>query len=236
MMSDELYGVVRLVLELLLASFLGGVIGFEREMHGEVAGFRTNILICLGACLMMQLSMHMEALFSHFDQNSVVRLDPGRIASYAVAGMGFLGAGAIVKGVGPVRGLTTAAGLWLVTGVGLSVGSGFYVPAVFSILIAMLVLYGLRKLKPRIVKDLRTHISIEVDVSKCDFTDIENILNEYNDTKIDFVSFRRDNIHNTTRYDLRILSKGITNRPKIAMALRDLNGVRDISWTEDMER
>ena len=110
--------------KLLLAAIVGGSIGFEREAHGQAAGFRTYIIVCVGSCLMMLLSLHIEELYRQLSDQSTVRLDPGRIASYAIASMGFLGAGAIIKGKGSVRGLTTAAGLWVVTGIGLSIGAG----------------------------------------------------------------------------------------------------------------
>jgi len=88
------------ILQLLMAAMFGGIIGYEREKHGQGAGFRTNIIICISACLMMQLSMHMEVLYRTLNQGSVIRIDPGRIASYAISSMGFLGAGAIIKGQG----------------------------------------------------------------------------------------------------------------------------------------
>ena len=77
---------------------------------------------------MMLLSLHMEDLYHYLNADSAVRLDPGRIASYAIASMGFLGAGAIIKGKGTVRGITTAAGLWVVTGMGLADWSRVYLP------------------------------------------------------------------------------------------------------------
>jgi len=95
----------------------------------------------------MMLSVHMEALFKHVGEESAVRIDPGRIASYALAGMGFLGAGAIITGKGSVRGLTTAAGMWMITSVGLAVGSGFYIPAILVTLFCFFSLYVLRYVK-----------------------------------------------------------------------------------------
>src|SRR5512142_2402682 len=142
------------LLKLILAACVGGAIGFERETHGQAAGLRTNILVCVGACLMMMLSLEMEHIHRHLSvEQSVVRLDPGRIASYAIASMGFLGAGAIITGKGSVRGLTTAAGLWLVTGVGLAVGAGYFVPAGVSTLLSLVILYSLRRLKPLFPRD-----------------------------------------------------------------------------------
>ncbi|MBL0732618.1 MAG: MgtC/SapB family protein [Desulfosarcina sp.] len=228
----NLHDVIRFSLDLLLAAFLGGVIGFEREMHGQGAGFRTNILICMSACLMMQLSMNMELLFRHLNQQSVVRLDPARIASYAIASMGFLGAGAIMKSEGSVRGLTTAAGLWLLTGVGLAVGAGFYVPAVITILIAMVVLYGLRRFKSSILKEVHTHITLQVDTRICDFSHIEKLLDEHKNMSVEFVNFRRDILNNVTLYDIKLVSKGIDQRREIARQLRHLDGVNEISWTD----
>ncbi|MCK7471467.1 MAG: MgtC/SapB family protein [Desulfomicrobium escambiense] len=106
-------------------------------------------LVSVGSCLIMLLSLNMEAMYRALDvSQSVVRLDPGGIASYAIAGIGFLGAGAIIKGKGTIRGLTTAAGLWLVTGVGLSVGANYIIPAVCTTLISVLLLYRCRRLRP----------------------------------------------------------------------------------------
>src|SRR5512137_649884 len=128
---------------LVLAALVGAAIGFEREAHGQAAGLRTFILVSVGACLMMMLSLEMEELYRHLavDQ-SVVRLDPARIASYAIASMGFLGAGAIITGKGSVRGLTTAAGLWIDTGLGLAIGAGFLIPALFATLVSLVTLFG----------------------------------------------------------------------------------------------
>src|SRR5512144_1192047 len=127
--------------KLLLAAVVGGAIGFEREAHGQAAGFRTYLIVGVASCLMMMLSLHMEELYRALSDKSVVRLDPGRIASYAIASMGFLGAGAIIKGKGSVRGLTTAAGLWSATGIGLSIGAGHILPAVAATIIILASLY-----------------------------------------------------------------------------------------------
>ena len=128
--------------KLLLAAALGGAIGFERESHGQAAGFRTYLIVGIASCLMMMLSLHMEEHFRDLAvDKSVVRLDPGRIASYSIVSMGFLGAGAIIKGKGSVRGLTTAAGLWSVTGIGLSIGAGYFVPPIVTTVIILASLY-----------------------------------------------------------------------------------------------
>src|SRR5512135_2189749 len=148
--------------KLLIAAVIGGAIGFEREAHGQAAGLRTNILVCVGACLMMMLSLEIEHLHRHLSvDQSVVRLDPARIASYAIASMGFLGAGAIIIGKGSVRGLTTAAGLWLVTGIGLAIGAGFLIPALFATLVSLIILYVFRRLKPVFCHDEHTILTLK---------------------------------------------------------------------------
>ncbi len=109
---------------LLLATLLGGLIGLERELSGKPAGLRTNILICVGAALLMDVSQAVAGAAS------VGPADPGRIAAQVVSGIGFIGAGTILVERGSVVGLTTAATLWVVAAIGLAVGSHAYVEAV----------------------------------------------------------------------------------------------------------
>lgn len=104
---------------------LGTVIGLERERRGQPAGIRTHAVVCIGAALMMITSIKVAAF-------SADRADPGRIAAQVVSGIGFLGAGAILKHGTSIRGLTTAACLWGVAGAGLAVGAGFWLEAIFG--------------------------------------------------------------------------------------------------------
>lgn len=114
-------------LRLTLACLLGGVIGYERQSRRKSAGLRTNVLVCLGSCLIMILS---EALYQNVEGRT--NADPARLAAQVVSGIGFLGAGAIMKEGLTVTGLTTAACLWVVAGVGLAVGAGYYSGALFT--------------------------------------------------------------------------------------------------------
>lgn len=117
------------ILRMLVAATIGAAVGLEREVHGRAAGLRTQILVCLGCCIVMLASLHFPRLYEHLGTDSVVRLDPARLAYGVVAGIGFLGAGVIMKqGLRP-HGLTTAASLWCTGGVGLAVGLGMYVVA-----------------------------------------------------------------------------------------------------------
>ena len=126
-----------------LSALLGGLVGFERELHHQSAGLRTHMIVALGACLVMMVSIHMGTL-------APTRSDPGHIAAQVVAGVGFLGAGAIMRSGLSVRGLTTAACLWTVAGLGLAVGSGFWKPAVMTTLMVLVATYVFQKLEVRL--------------------------------------------------------------------------------------
>ena len=128
-----------IILKLLLATLLGGVLGYERGREKKAAGLRTHILVCVGSALFMLISMHVA-------ENSQGGADPGRIASQVVTGIGFLCAGTIFQSQGSISGLTTAASIWIVSAIGLAVGSGFIWPAVATAMITFFVLQALRSL------------------------------------------------------------------------------------------
>ncbi len=119
---------------LVVAVILGGAIGFERELQRKAAGLRTTILICVGAALFTELSIAF----------SEVSGDPGRIAAQIVTGVGFLGAGAIIKSRGSVFGMTTAATIWLTAAIGMAVGFGALLEAVGATVLVLLVLRVLK--------------------------------------------------------------------------------------------
>ena len=130
-----------LFLRLVLSCILGGVIGYERQSRRKSAGLRTNVLVCLGACLIMILS---QVLYENVEGRT--NADPARLAAQVVSGIGFLGAGAIMKEGLTVTGLTTAACLWVVAGVGLAVGSGFYSGALMTTALVFVTLGSLSRL------------------------------------------------------------------------------------------
>jgi putative Mg2+ transporter-C (MgtC) family protein len=126
-----------LLVKLTLAVLLGGIIGFERELAGKPAGLRTNILICIGAALLMDVSTRIGLIDGH-------RIgDPARIAAQIVSGVGFLGAGTIMQSQGMVTGLTSAATIWVVAAIGMTVGAGYYVEGMGAGLLVTFVLAGL---------------------------------------------------------------------------------------------
>ena len=130
------------VIRLVLAAVLGGLVGFEREKHNKrIAGFRTHILVCLGSALIMLTSIYMFEVFS-----GMAPVDPARIAAGVITGIGFLGAGTIIRSNASVTGLTTAASLWTISGIGLAVGCGFYMAACAATIIMWGALYFLRRI------------------------------------------------------------------------------------------
>jgi putative Mg2+ transporter-C (MgtC) family protein len=138
-------GSFQTISRLILAALLSGIIGFEREAHGRAAGLRTHILVCVGSTLIMLTSLYI------FDSYiGKVPLDPTRIAANVVAGIGFLGAGTIIRSGASVMGLTTAASIWAVAGIGLAVGCGYYLGALVCTFIILTTLLVLRKVETKV--------------------------------------------------------------------------------------
>lgn len=129
------------VLRLFVAAILGGVIGLEREYRAKEAGFRTHFLVALGSGLFMILSQFgFNDVLGHYEK---VSLDPSRIASQVVTGIGFIGAGTIIFQKHVVRGLTTAAGLWVTSAIGMTAGAGMYVLSIATTVLVLLCLEAL---------------------------------------------------------------------------------------------
>jgi putative Mg2+ transporter-C (MgtC) family protein len=124
------------IVKLLLALVLGGLIGWERELYDKPAGFRTNTLICVGSTLFTIFSLKI---------GTIPGTDSSRIAAQIVSGIGFLGAGAIIRRGEAVLGLTTAATIWFVASIGMGVGAGYYVTSSVGTALALAILILFRK-------------------------------------------------------------------------------------------
>jgi putative Mg2+ transporter-C (MgtC) family protein len=217
---------------LVIAAVLGAAIGFEREAHGQAAGLRTFILVSVGACLMMMLSLEMEEIHRHLSvDQSVVRLDPARIASYAIASMGFLGAGAIITGKGSVRGLTTAAGLWLATGLGLAIGAGYLIPALFAALISLVILYALRLIKKVFAHDLFTILTLKYHGVESPLDRLKQILKSHH-ISIQFINYRLEPPSNLMTYQFRLQSKDNIVFKNLLATLSETEGLQEVTWQE----
>lgn len=137
----EIHTELRLTLDILLAAFLGGIIGLERERHVGLAGIRTHATVAIGACLFGFISFSAVSFIAPKEALA----DPSRIAAQIVSGIGFLGAGVILRDKGGIRGLTTAASVWATASIGLAVSCKMYILAGSAtlIILALLSLYKL---------------------------------------------------------------------------------------------
>lgn len=146
-----------ILLRLGLAALLGMIIGYERERQNQPAGLRTHAILAIGSCLAMTISINIAIQFSPSAPNG----DPGRIAAQVVSGIGFLGAGAILRYGTNVKGLTTATSLWTIAIVGLAVGAGHYFSAIGTTAALLIVLVILNFLEKRLIRAYQT-ISVAV--------------------------------------------------------------------------
>lgn len=152
---------IEMVIRLAVAAFLGGLVGWEREVNNHPAGFRTHILVSVGSALIMLTSIYAFVPFMVSDYR--IQFDPTRLSAQVVSGIGFLGAGTILRQGVTVSGLTTAASLWVIAGVGLAVGSGFYFAAIVTTLLVLVSLELLNHIEGYIIKKRALHV-LEVTV------------------------------------------------------------------------
>jgi len=196
---------------LFLASLLGAIIGLERDIHGRAAGLRTNLLVSLGAATFMVISEYIAVTFSTALGNSILRADPGRIAAQIITGIGFLGAGAIVKSGFAIRGLTTAACLWISAGVGMCTGAGYYELAMATTFISIFALITLHRWEKYYARDSYRYLEI-LTTGDADASVLQKII-ERKHLKIIFMDSDQDFENNTLhlRLYIRLHHKDLTD-------------------------
>jgi len=214
-----------------VAAVLGFLLGLERELHGRAAGLRTNTIVTVSSCLLMIISLDFQELFTNLSSYSVVRLDPSRVASYAVAGMGFLGAGAIIHGRGSVQGLTTAAGLWSGNAIGLAVGAGFIIQAVAALAFILSILILITPLIHRIPRDIYRRVYLDFSTTDDRSGQIKKLLEDCR-VKVLHVGldFRYDRL--SSGYDVAVRLKSNQDWMKLTGILEGLEGLTRIRWIE----
>lgn len=136
---------IQIILRLLVSGTLSSFVGLERQLHRRAAGLRTHILVSVGSTLIMLTSLYIFDIYKN-----IAPMDPARIAAGVITGIGFLGAGTIIRYGEEIRGLTTAASLWVVAAIGLAVGCGFYIAAFATTIIILLTLLLLRRLESKV--------------------------------------------------------------------------------------
>ena len=215
------------IMRLCLAALLGGILGLEREIHGRPVGFRTHLLVSLGAGAFMILSPLVA------DMGKGIPADPGRIAAQIVTGIGFLGAGAIVKEGISVRGLTTAACLWIAAAIGMTAGAGYFMGA---ILISGIALFAL-VLLPRIETILRKHSYRMLEIVTPLDADVDAIVKVVKEHKGRVLRYDMDRDYSsgtlTTTLLIRLFRREVTESyaPDIVEAIEALDiSAQRISW------
>ena len=188
-----IYGNLILVfLSLLIATFYGGLIGYQREISGHPAGFRTHILISLGGALIMIISI--------YGVGGEMTRDPMRLAAAGITGISFLGAGTIVKNGVSVKGLTTAGTIWVTMALGMCSGAGYFVTGLFTTIITLLCLISFQKFEEWTSKKI-TNIILIVDENNACLSKLITLLNKYN---LKYQPFDTSNIELNNRKVLRI--------------------------------
>jgi putative Mg2+ transporter-C (MgtC) family protein len=217
------------LLRVALAAVLGGVLGLERELREREAGLRTHLLVAVGSALFTIVSAYGFHAFLTSGE-SVVRADPTRIAAQIVTGIGFLGAGAIIRQGLSIRGLTTAATLWVVAAIGLAAGAGYYSAAVITTAVALVALWPLRALAFRMMSRFRGEtglllVQLPSGESPAPVIDaIESV------ARIETIELGQEGDRRNLELTLE-MSRGEATRDLIAK-LADVEGVLEVRWAE----
>ncbi|MCU9811437.1 MgtC/SapB family protein [Paraclostridium sp. AKS81] len=211
-----------IVIRILLSIFIGGIIGFNRERENVSAGFRTHALVCLGATIaaliQVQLaSLALSQITSDPALSGIVKVNDGRFIGQVVSGIGFLGAGTIIKTKGSVKGLTTAASIWTVACIGIAIGMGFYEVSILGGISTIIVLVVLKKIegkyinkstkikliikyksKTEAIKELKNSIEdLQLQIESIEFVDEFNVIYTLKDLKLicinDLISLLSEN-------------------------------------------
>jgi putative Mg2+ transporter-C (MgtC) family protein len=200
------------VIRLVLAVVVGGLIGYERESKNRPAGFRTHILVCLGAAITSMIQLYtiqdtINIILLHPELQNAIKADIGRYGAQVITGVGFLGAGTIMHEKGSVRGLTTAASIWTVACIGLAVGLGYYTLTVLSTICVFIVLVFLKGIEAKLFKNTKI---IKIEIQYGNKKNVVEKLEQYFDgmgIKVKNIEFliedEDENTHyNTTMYTI----------------------------------
>jgi putative Mg2+ transporter-C (MgtC) family protein len=211
------------LLRLGLAAVLAGVIGIERELREQEAGLRTHMLVCVGATMFMLVGVYAWGDMTLGNQIGVV-VDPSRVASYVVSGIGFLGAGAIIRHGINVRGLTTAASLWVVAAIGVGVGAGMYAFSVATTALVILALWPLSQVKRYLAgkADETRRLAIDLDPG----TSVVAALAAVEETEFAIESVEVKEEDEVRRLDVVITTKAEGSTAPLLDQVAGLEGVR----------
>lgn len=217
------------LLRLSVAAGLGGAVGLERELREREAGLRTHLVVCVGSALFTLVSAYG---FHDFlvSGGSTVRADPTRIAAQIVSGIGFLGAGAIIRQGLSVRGLTTAATLWLVAAIGMACGAGYYDAAIIATFGALVTLGPLRIVSYRVVGRFRPHterLLVEIPAGGSPAPLIEVI--EQHAGRVVSMEVTQQGDRRSVVVDVELHESAA---PFVVAGVADIDGVLEVRWED----
>lgn len=212
---------------LMLALLAGGTIGMERALHGREAGFRTHALVCISASLLMVLMVYQWDLVPK-EFLDTVRADPSRMAQGIMTGIGFLGAGVIIKEGLTVRGLTTAASIWMTASIGIVIGLGFYYPAFLATVMTVVTLSFFRWIENRLPAQTYAKFTVRFIRSKhhVDEDALRQLISEHNIRAFES-SYHLDNEGKDFEYEMTIRTKNKADFRRLAQSLMEMEDVHE---------
>ncbi|MDH5395652.1 MAG: MgtC/SapB family protein [Gammaproteobacteria bacterium] len=216
---------------LLLALLAGGIIGLERAIHGREAGFRTHTLVSVSSSLLMLLMAYQWQLIPQ-EFIETIRTDPTRMAQGIMTGIGFLGAGVIIKEGLTVRGLTTAASIWMTAAIGIVIGLGFYEAALYSTLITVMTLSMFRWIESKIPSMKYAQLSVRFMRSN-QYTDEDSLrgLIKEHDIKSFEAGYQLGDQGRAFTYQMTLRTKDMKNFRRLAQSLMDMEDVHEFRIT-----
>lgn len=214
-----------LLVRILLGTLLGAVIGFERDLHGRPAGLRTHSIVALASATFMVISTRFT-FFQEYLPGQLVETDPSRIAASVVSGIGFLGAGAILRTGITIRGLTTAAGLWLVAAIGMAAGGGMYVIAAFVTIIGLSALTLLRRFEDRGEPISRQRVTVTMEEGAQSIGPVVDALGQ-TVAVVSHEEYERD-ADGRVRITMEVRMAAAVHGHELARALDGVSGVRTL--------
>ena len=214
----------QIILRVLVAAVLGAAVGLERERQDQPAGLRTHMILVIGATLAMVLSVNVGYLYARPGTPS----DPARLAAQVISGIGFLGAGAILRYGFTVKGLTTATSLWTMAIVGMTVGAGYYLIGVATTVLMLVVLALLNTLENRFVRTaISRFIQIEADYHKGVVKSVRRVVEKYADS---LASFSIQKHFKQKRLRIQVVARISRDQTleELIEKLSDIEGVRTL--------
>lgn len=223
---------LKVLTHLLVATVAGGLVGLERSYHGRPAGFRTHTLVCVASSLLMLVTMYQSKWFAGASLETV-RIDPTRMAQGVMTGIGFLGAGVIMREGLTVRGLTTAASIWITAAIGILAGVGFYSAVLFATLLTIGTLTIFRRIE--ILMPAQIFAQATVVVGRNNYISesaIRELFNQ-NGFSVASVSYRLIDKGELLEYRMTVRTMAKENVEKVSKTLIDLPSIVEFTMTVD---